>query len=173
MLRTIRRFLTATSLLLCILCALFWARSYIKQDLLEHHRRGDARGQTYDDIRGLCSERGSIGGGYVRITHPGVPDFASRWLYASASPPSMWPLKFSCLGFRYWNLTLPASSHHGPVHAVGLEVPWALLLALFALAPATTARRLYRARRKSSPSSAPGTTLATLAAPLGLHAHPA
>jgi hypothetical protein len=140
--------LVGTSLLLCIATLLLWGRSYFSQDLLERHRRGGSRGWAYDDIRGVVSERGSFGGGYVRIAHPGVPGFADGWRYTAAAPANPWPLRFTFLGFSYWNRTLPPTRQSGPVSVVGFAVPHGLFAALLALAPAVAARRLWLARRR-------------------------
>jgi hypothetical protein len=125
-----------------------WGRSYFSQDLLELHRRGDARGRAYDDIRGAVSSGGSLGAGYVRISHPNRPGFIAGWSFAAARPDeAWWPLRFDVLGFRYWSVTLPASRKNGEVHATGLAVPHALFAVLLAIPAALAARRYVLARR--------------------------
>ena len=146
--RHFRRLLVGTLFLLCVATLLLWVRSYFSQDLLERHRRGESRGWAYDDIRGVVSERGSIGGGYVRIAHPGVPKFADGWKYTAAAPPNPWRLRFTCLGFSYWNTTLPPMRQRGSLYTVGFMVPHGLLAAPLAIAPAVAARRWGLARRR-------------------------
>ena len=152
--RRIRRVLVGTSLLLCVGTVLLWGRSYFSADQLELHHRRDLRGaaqRAYDDIHGAVSSGGSIGAGYVRIAHPNRPSFTAGWLFAAVRPDdAWWPLRFNVLGFRYWNLTLPASHKNGQVHAAGFAVPHALVAALLAIPPARAARaarRLVLARR--------------------------
>ena len=135
-------------MLLCIATLLLWGRSYFSHDLFERHRRGDSRGWAYDDILGLVSERGSIGGGYVRVAHPGVPKFTEGWRYTAAAPANPWPLRFTLLGFSYWNTTLPPTRQWGPALAFGLTVPHGLLAALLAVGPAVTARCSWLSRRR-------------------------
>jgi len=133
---------------------LLWGRSYFSQDLLELHRRG-GDGRTHDDVRGAASSRGSIGGGYVRISHPNRPSFTAGWMFAAARPDdAWWPRRFNILGFSYWNVTLPANRKNGQVHAVGFAVPHALVAALLAIAPALAARRHVLARRENPPDPA-------------------
>ncbi len=140
--RHIRRALVGTSLLLCLGTLLLWGRSYFSADLLELHRRGDARETAHDLIRGAASGSGSIGAGYVSIVHPNRPTFTAGWTLASVRPDdAWWPRRFNVLGFSYWNVTLPANRKNGEVHAVGFAVPHALLAALLAIAPALAARR--------------------------------
>jgi hypothetical protein len=146
--RYFRRLLVGTSLLLCIATLLLWGRSYFSQDLLERHRRGGSRGRAYDDIRGVVSERGSIGGGYVRIGHPGVSGFADGWHYTAAAPANPWSLRFTFLGFSYWGTTLPPTRQRGPTFTTGFTVPHALFAALLAVAPAVAARRSWLACRR-------------------------
>ena len=146
--RHIRRALVGTSLLLCVVTVLLWGRSYFSADLLELHRRGDARGRAYDDFRGAASSGGSIGAGYVRIAHPNRPSFTAGWMLAAARPEdAWWPRRFNVLGFCYWNVTLPANQKNGEVHAAGFGVPHALVAALFAIPPALAARHHLLARR--------------------------
>ena len=154
MARQLRRTLIVTSALLCLATLLLWGRSYVAHDMVEAHRSGEARGRAHDDIRGVISQRGAIGGGYVRIDHPGVPGFADRWMHTANAPPNPWPLRVSFLGFSYWSTTRPASAKHGPVHAVGVTVPHALLIVLLAIAPTRAALRSWRARRAGHPSVA-------------------
>ena len=113
MMRHVRRFLIGTSLLLCMATLVLWGRSYWSMDMLEQRRRGDSRGWAYDDIRGVVSQRGSIGGGYVRMVHPGVPEFAEGWQYAAAAPANPWRLRLTFLGFEYWKTTLPPMPQRG------------------------------------------------------------
>jgi hypothetical protein len=146
--RHIRRVLVGTSLLLCAGTVLLWARSYSSQDLLELHRRDDAGGRGYDDVRGAVSSGGSIGGGYVRIAHPNRPSFNAGWMFVAARPDEgWWPRRFNVLGFSYWNVTLPANRKNGEVHAVGFSIPHALVAAMFAIPPALASRRHLLARR--------------------------
>jgi hypothetical protein len=148
--RHIRRVLVGTSLLLCAGTVLLWGRSYFSADLLELHRRGDAGGRAYDDVRGAVSSGGSIGAGYVRISHPNRPSFTPGWMFAAARPDeAWWPRQFNVLGFSYWNATLPANRKNGEVQAVGFGVPHALVAALLAIAPALAARRHLLARREN------------------------
>jgi hypothetical protein len=146
--RHVRRLLVGTSLLLCAAALVLWGRSYVSSDLVELHRRGDSGGRPYDDIRGVSSTRGSIGAGYVRIDHPGVPGFTGGWKYSAAPGAMPWPTRFEGLGFSYWNTTLPATPKRGLAWIVGIEVPHALIAALLAVAPAVSARRAWLARRR-------------------------
>ena len=147
--RHIRRVLVGTSLLLCAGTVLLWGRSYLSQDLLELHRRDDARGRGYDDVRGAVSGGGSIGAGYVRISHPNRPGFTAGWSFAAArADDAWWPRRFNVLGFSYWNVALPANRKNGEVHAVGFAIPHALVAALFAIAPALAVRRHLLGRRR-------------------------
>jgi hypothetical protein len=143
----LRRALIVTSALLCLATLLLWGRSYFAHDMVEAHRRGEARGRAYDDIRGVISERGAIGAGYVRIGHPGVAGFADTWMHTADAPPNPWPLRFNFLVFSYFNTALPASAKHGPAHAVGFTVPHALIVVLLALWPAHASHRYWRGRR--------------------------
>ena len=146
--RHARRFLVGTSFLFCVGALALWGRSYTSPDLLELHRRGESRGLPYDDIVGACSSHGSIGAGYVRIDHPGVPGFADGWKYALARGAVAWPARFEGSGFSYWNTTLPPTPQRGLAWVTGVEAPHALIAALFAIAPAVTARRYWLARRR-------------------------
>jgi len=145
--RQVRRLLVYVSLLLCIATLLLWGRSYFAQDLLELHRRGDRRGRAYDDISGVVSENGSIGGGYVRIDHPGVAGFSDGWQFVTAAGPNPWPMRFALLGFGYWNTTLTRGAT-GTVYVVGFTAPHALPAVLLAIGPALAARRAWLARRR-------------------------
>ena len=140
--------------LLCVGTVLLWGRSYFSADLLELHRRGDTRerrGSGHDDIHGFASGSRSIGAGYVTIAHPNRPTFTAGWTLAAGRPEeAWWPLRFDVLGFRYWNLTLPASHKNGEVHAAGFAVPHALVAALLAIGPALAARRYLLATRQSA-----------------------
>ena len=147
MLRYLRKSLIVASALFCLATLLLWGRSYVAHDLIEAHRRGDARGVGFDDIRGVISQRGAIGGGSVRIGHPGVPGFSDRWLHSADAPPNPWPVRFSFLGFSYWNTTFPATGKYGVVRVVGFTVPHAVIAVLFAIAPTLAARRHWRGRR--------------------------
>ena len=145
--RRIRTILTATSLLLCLATSLLWLRSYATQDLLELHRRGDARGRDYDDIHGVFSGGGSVGIGFVHVAHPGVPGFTSGWHAATAQGPIPWTLRFNLLGFKYWNTILTRTST-GPVHVAGITVPHGLFTVLFAIAPLLAFRKRFLLRRR-------------------------
>jgi hypothetical protein len=152
--RHIRRVLVGTSLILCVGTLLLWGRSYYSRDLLELHRRGggDARGRAYDDVRGVVSSGGSLGAGYVRISHPNRPSFAAGWVSAASRPDdAWWPRRFNLMGFSYWSVTLPANRKNGGVHATGFAVPHALVAALLAIPPALAARRHVLARRENPP----------------------
>jgi len=141
--------LVGTSLLLCLATLVLWGRSYSSHDLLELHQRGDRRGRAYDDICGAFSARGSIGGGYVRIGHPGLADFAGGWKYAAAAPPTPgWPTRFRLAGFSYWETVLPPRIQTGRVYVVGCSAPHGAVAALLAIAPAIATRRHWLARRR-------------------------
>lgn len=147
--RHARRLLVGLSLLGCVGCLILWARSYSTMDSLDWYRHPKPPVRTYDDLRGLFSQYGSIGFGYVRVDHPGPPEFPSGWRYSSNPPLGVgWPRRFRFLGFGTWRLEYPANPGMGTMHVSGLELPHWLLAMLLATAPAMAARRMWLARRR-------------------------
>jgi hypothetical protein len=151
MMRSVRRTIVVTSLLLFVMTLAMWVRSCDRSDSLNRYRRDVAGADTYHDTTGIFIMRGMIGGGYLRIYPPTTQDWPpdARWRFHTAGAnPIPWPHRFSMLGFRYWNTKLPGTPSFRGMDVVGGTIPLWFVATLLAIAPGVAARRLRHERRR-------------------------